>query len=102
MFTVSLAVLPSVGQVTVTVTGTGPSWFGAVHGVFCERPFVNVPAGAFHEYVTLQPIESVATAFTVDVFPTSTVHGLHEAFTDSSCTGAGAGGGGGGGGGGAT
>ena len=47
--------------------------------------------------MTAQPVESVATALTVDVLPVSTVHGLHDAFTDSSCTGAGGGGGGGGG-----
>jgi hypothetical protein len=51
--------------------------------------------------VTVQPIESVATALTVEVLPTSTVHGLQAALTDRSCVGApaaaGAGGGGGGG-----
>ncbi len=46
MFTVALAVLPSCGQVTVTVTGTVPSVFGAVHGVFCAVRFVSVPVGA--------------------------------------------------------
>src|SRR3954462_14240049 len=44
--TVSLAVLPSVGQRTVTVAGTGPGVIGAVHGVFCVVPLLNVPAGA--------------------------------------------------------
>ena len=34
MLTVSDAVLLSVGHVTVTVTGTAPSWFGAVHTVW--------------------------------------------------------------------
>ncbi len=49
MVTWSLAVLPSVGQVAVTVTGTGPVCIGAVHGVLCARGFVNAPAGALHE-----------------------------------------------------
>src|SRR4051812_48689617 len=102
MLTVSLAVLPSLGQVTRTVTGTGPGWFGAVHGVLCDRPFVKVPAGALHSYVTEQPIESVTTALTVDVLPTSTVHGLHDARTDNSWAGGAGGGGSGGGGAGAT
>ena len=48
MVTVSLAVLPSVGQVTVTVTGTGPSCIGAVHGVFCAVRLAKVPVGALH------------------------------------------------------
>ena len=48
MVTVSLAVLPSCGQVTVTVTGTGPSCIGAVHGVCRAVRSVNVPAGALH------------------------------------------------------
>ena len=40
------AVLLSVGQVTVTVTGTVPSWFGAVHTVWRAVGFANVPVGA--------------------------------------------------------
>src|SRR3954452_23701272 len=103
MFTVSLAVLPSVGQVTVTRTGTVPSWFGAVHGVDWPLRLVKVPVGALHSYVTEQPFESVATALTVEVLPTSTVQGSQVARTDRSCGRAAAtGGGGGGGGGGAT
>src|SRR5438552_18909278 len=100
--TVSDALLLSCGQVTVTVTGTGPSCIGAVHGVDWPVGFVNVPAGALHRYVTVQPIESFTVAVTVDVLPTSTVHGLQAAFTDSVCSGAGGGGGGGSGGGGGT
>src|SRR2546430_3373223 len=98
--TVSDALLLSCGQVAVTVTGTGPSCIGAVHGVDCAVALVNVPAGALHRYVTVQPIESFTVAVTVDVLPTSTVHGLQAAFTDSVCSGAGGGGGGGSGGGG--
>src|SRR5207247_10594099 len=90
--TVSDALLLSCGQVTVTVTGTGPSCIGAVHGVDGAVAVVNVPAGALHRYVTVQPIESFTVAVTVDVLPTSTVHGLQAAFTDSVCSGAGGGG----------
>src|SRR4051812_38788621 len=95
--TVSDAVLLSVGQVTVTVTGTGPSWFGAVHSVERSAGCASVPAGALQRYVTAQPIELCAVALTVELFPTSTEHGLHSAFTVRVCAGAGAGGGGGGG-----
>src|SRR4051812_39514648 len=103
MFTEAVAVLLSVGHVTVTVTGTVPSCAGAVHGVCRPVRFVNVPAGALHAYVTEQPIESSAVAVTVDTLPTSTVHGSHCAVTVRLCcgaggAGAGAGGGGGGGG----
>ena len=102
MFTVSLAVLPSCGQVTVTVTGTVPGCIGAVHGVCRPVRSVNVPVGALQLYVTAQPIESTAVAVTVDTWPTSTVHGLHCARTVSVVLRlAGAAGGGGGGGGGA-
>src|SRR5215510_16403659 len=76
---VSVAVLPSLGQVTRTVTGTGPGVLGAVHGVFCAVGLLSVPAGALHAYVTVQPIESVTWADTVDTWPTSTVHGLQLA-----------------------
>ena len=44
----SVAVLLSVGQVTVTVTGTGPACIGAVHGVFCAVRLPKVPVGALH------------------------------------------------------
>src|SRR4051794_29035344 len=99
-FTVSLAVLPSCGQVTVTVTGTVPGCCGAVHGVCRPVRSLNVPVGALQAYVTAQPIESIAVAVSVDTCPTSTEHGLHCARTLSVCCGAGAGGAGGGGGGG--
>src|SRR5215210_1787713 len=85
MLTVAVAVLLSVGHVTVTVTGTVPSCAGAVHA-----------------YVTAHPIESRAVAVTVDTLPTSTVHGSHCAVTLRLCCGAGGGGGGGAGGGGGT
>src|SRR6476660_4035223 len=101
MFTVSLAVLPSCGQVTVTVTGTVPGCCGAVHGVCRPVRSVNVPVGALQLYVTAHPIESIAVAVTVDTWPTSTVHGLHCARTVSVCCGAAGAGGGGGGAGGA-
>ena len=41
MFTVSAAVLLSVGQVTVTVTGTVPSWGPAVHNVCAAVGFAR-------------------------------------------------------------
>ena len=43
--TVSVAVpsLLSFGQVTVTVTGTGPGCIGAVHGVFCPCDYRTCP-----------------------------------------------------------
>src|SRR4029079_14138899 len=94
MFTVSLAVLPSCGQVTVTVTGTVPGCCGAVHGVCRPVRSENVPVGALQLYVTAHPIESTAVAVTVDTWPTSTVHGLHCARTVRLCVGAGGGGGG--------
>src|SRR4029078_6069408 len=103
MFTVSLAVLPSCGQVTVTVTGTVPGCCGAVHGGCRPVRSENVPVGALQLYVTAHPIESTAVAVTVDTWPTSTVHGLHCARTVRLCVGgagAGAGGAGAGGGGG--
>src|SRR2546430_454789 len=100
MLTASDAVLLSVGHVTVTVTGTVPSCCGAVQIVWRCAALAKVPVGALHRYVTAQPIESMAVAVTVDVWPTCTVHGLHSAFTVSVCVGAGAGAGGGGGGGG--
>src|SRR3954464_15195370 len=102
MFTVSVAVLLSVGHVTVTVTGTGPSCIGAVHGVCRPVGVVNVSARALQAYATEQPIESSAVADTVETLPTSTVHGSHCAVTDSVCCGGGGGGGGAGGGGGGT
>src|SRR5262245_5193140 len=103
----SLAVLLSLGQVTVTVTGTAPGCCGAVHCVCCPVAFANVPVGAVQRYVTAQLIESCTVADTVELAPTSTVHGLHAARTLSLWTaggggGGGAGGGGGGGGGGGT
>src|SRR6185437_8950705 len=99
MFTVSVAVLLSLGQVTVTVTGTLPSCDDAVQSVDASAALASVPLGAAQRYVTAQLIESVAVAVTVALLPTSTVHGSHAAFTLSVCSGAGAGGGGGGGGG---
>ena len=48
MLTVSDAVLLSLGQVTVTVTGTVPAWFGAVQIVCRSAAFANVPLGADH------------------------------------------------------
>ena len=48
MLTVSDADMLSVGQVPVTVTGTVPGVFGAVHTVFCCAGFANVPVGALH------------------------------------------------------
>src|SRR4051812_16794249 len=103
ILTVSLAVLPSCGQVTVTVTGTVPGCCGAVHGVCRLVRSEKVPVGALQLYVTAQPIESIAVAVTVETCPGSTVHGLHWARTVRVCcavgaAGAGAGGGGGGGG----
>src|SRR5438128_6032710 len=100
MLTVSDAVLLSLGHVTVTVTGTVPSWFGAVQSVCRSAGFASVPLGAVHRNVTAQPIELCGIAVTVELLPTSTVHGLHCARTDRLCSGARAGGGGGGGGGG--
>src|SRR5689334_19441237 len=102
MFTVSDAFMLSVGHVPVTVTGTVPGVFGAVHAVFCCAGLANEPVGALHSYVTTHPIESCAVAVSLEVPPTSTVHGLHCASTVSVCCGAGAVTGGGGGGGSAT
>src|SRR5215510_5602005 len=105
MFTVSVAVLPSCGHVTVTVTGTVPAWFGAVHNVERSDGCASVPLGADQRYVTAQPIELFAVAVTVELPPDGTVHGLHSARTVRLCVGAaggGAAGGGGGGGAGAT
>src|SRR5438552_10505343 len=85
MFTVSDAVLLSVGHVTVTVTGTVPSFWPAVHSVWRAVAFANVPLGAVHRYVTAQPIESCTVAVTVELWPTCTVHGLHAARTVSVC-----------------
>ena len=104
MLTVSDAVLLSVGQVTVTVTGTLPSCCGAVQSVARSAGCASVPLGAVQRYVTAQPIESCTVAVTVDVLPTSTVHGSQAALTVRLCTGArrrrrrrrGGGGGGGG------
>src|SRR3954469_8848094 len=100
MLTVSDAVLLSDGQVTVTVTGTGPGCCPAVHVVERSAGCARVPVGAVQRYVTGQLIESVTVAVTVDVLPTSTVHGSHAALTVKLCTGAGGGAAGGGGGGG--
>ena len=91
MLTVSDAVLLSDGQVTVTVTGTLPSCCGAVHRVTRSAGCASVPLGAVHRYVTAQLIESCTVAVTVDVWPTSTVHGSHAALTVRLCTGAGSG-----------
>src|SRR5438552_17712966 len=102
MFTVSDAVLLSVGQVTVTVTGTVPSCPGAVQSEVWAAGFAKVPVGAVHRYVTLQPMESCTVAVTVELWPTLTVQGLQAALTLSVCSGAAGGGGGGGGGAGAT
>src|SRR5215470_19931442 len=105
MLTVSDAVLLSVGQVTVTVTGTVPSCCGAVHSVDRSDGCASVPLGADQRYVTAQPIELLAVAVTVEVPPVGTVHGLHSARTVRLCvgaTGAGVGGGAGGGGAGGT
>ena len=49
MFTVSLAVLPSCGQVTVTVTGTVPVCIGAVQTVSFAVRSASVPVGADQE-----------------------------------------------------
>src|SRR5690348_13151213 len=99
MLTVSDAVLLSLGQVTVTVTGTEPSCAGAVQSVSRWAGFASVPVGAVQRYVTAQPIELCTVAVTVELCPVSTVHGLHWALTLSVCSRAGGGGGGGGGGG---
>src|SRR5213080_5375842 len=87
MVTVSVAVLLSVGHVTVTVTGTDPSCCPAVHSVERSEGCASVPLGADQRYVTAQPIESVAVAVTVELRPTSTEHGLHSAFTLRLCGG---------------
>src|SRR5712664_2115845 len=97
MFTVSDAVLLSLGHVTVTVTGTVPSCCGAVHSVDRSEGCASVPVGADHREVTAQLIESCTVAVTVELLPTSTVHGLQSAFTVSVCSGGRTGGGGGGG-----
>jgi hypothetical protein len=81
MLVVSDADFWSDAHVPVTVTGTVPTLFGAVHTVFCCAAFANVPVGALHRYVMVQPIESCAVAVTCDVAPVSTVHGLHAALT---------------------
>ena len=61
MLTVSLAVLLSCGQVTVTVTGTVPSLLRRRPGRLPRRcGSLNVPVGAVQRYVTAQPIESSA------------------------------------------
>src|SRR5262245_8222158 len=94
MFTVSDAILLSVGHVTVTVTGTVPSCCPAVHSVCCAVAFAKAPDGAVHRYVTAQLIESITVAVTVELCPTFTVHGCHPALPLSRCSGgAGAGGG---------
>src|SRR3954471_22472219 len=100
MLTVSVAVLLSVGHVTVTVTGTLPSCCPAVHSVERSAGCASEPLGADQRYVTGQLIESCTVAVTVELFPTSTSHGSHCARTVRLCSGAGAGAGGGGGGGG--
>src|SRR5476651_97840 len=100
MLTESDAVLLSLGHVTVTVTGTVPSCIGAVQSVDRSAGLASTPEGAVQRYVTAQPIESCAVAETVELLPTSTVHGLHCAFTVRMCSGGGGGGGGDGGGGG--
>src|SRR5713101_1577628 len=97
MFTVSDAVLLSLGHVTVTVTGTAPSCIGAVQSVCRSAGFASVPVGAVHRYVSAHPIELWALAVTVELLPTSTVQGLQSAFTESVCSGARGGGRGGGG-----
>src|SRR3977135_1700228 len=92
MLTVSDAVLLSVGQVTVTVTGTLPSCIGAVQSVDFSDGCASVPVGGVHRYVTAHPMELCGVAVTVELLPTSTEHGLHSALTVKVCTGAGGGG----------
>src|SRR5262245_56944611 len=103
MFTVSDAV-PPLPSFTVTVTGTVPSVFGAVHSVERSAGLASVPLGVVQRYVNVSPSGSCASAVTVELRPTSTVHGLHCARTVGGrfCGAGGAGAGGGGGGGGGT
>src|SRR5260221_12008999 len=89
MLTVSEAVLLSVGQVTVTVTGTVPSCCDAVHSVCWLVALANVPDGAVQRYVTAQLIESCTGAVTVELWPTFTLPGLHSALTFSRWSGGG-------------
>src|ERR1700750_2047954 len=99
MLTVAVAILLSVGQVTVTVTVTTPSCCPAVHNVWRCAALPNVPLGAIQRYVTAQLIESITVAVKAEFCPTCTVQGSQAAVTDRLCAGAGAGAGGGGGGG---
>src|SRR5579872_5449972 len=100
MFTVSVAVLLSLGHVTVIVTGTVPGCV-VVQRVWRSAGCAIVPEGAVQRYVTAHEIESVTVAVTVELWPTSIVQGSHAARTLRLCCGAtGASGGGGGGGGG--
>src|SRR5438876_825164 len=62
MFTESDAVLLSLGQVTVTVTGTVSVCIGAVQSVCRSAGLASVPVGALQRYVTAHPIESCADA----------------------------------------
>src|SRR5947207_1072892 len=102
MFTVSDA-RPPLPSSTVTVTGTGPSWFGAVHSVCRSAGEASEPVGAVQRYVSTSPSGSRASAVHVELFPTSTVIGSQVALTvGGRFCGAGAGGGAGGGGGGGT
>ena len=66
---------------TVTVTGTGPTTIGAVHGVCRLVGLVSEPELAVHRYARGSPSGSWASAETVETLPTSTVHGSHAART---------------------
>src|SRR5438477_6144159 len=102
ILTVSEAV-PPLPSFTVTVTGTVPSCCGAVQSVCRSAGLASVPVGEVQRYVSTSPSGSRASAVSVELFPTSTVHGSHCAFTvGGRFCGAGAGAGGGGGGGGGT
>ena len=46
--TLADAVFLSLGHVTVTVTGTVPTWFGAVQTVCAAVGFAKLPVGAVH------------------------------------------------------
>src|SRR5687767_16007578 len=66
---------------TVTVSGTAPTWPGAVHGVWRSAGFTNVPVGAVQRYRSVSPSGSCASADAVSWRPTSTVHGSQRALT---------------------
>src|SRR5207247_8733964 len=80
MLTVSDAV-PPLPSFTVTVTGTVPSCIGAVHNDWRSEGFASVPVGAVHRYVRTSPSGSRASAVTVELLPSSTVHGSHYSLT---------------------